>query len=151
MTENQPVFHVVQPHSIFVQQLTARRLFPLKANYSYHPKLSLQLNIKRNNSNPQGLLGVSLSGDAEEQFPFELELQLAVQFDLPPKKDISDEELLSFLKRQSLLLLWPYARTYIGDLLAKMGLPPLILPWINVEETAIQIIPHRDDEENEQQ
>ncbi len=49
---------------------------------------------------------------------------------LLPEKDVQ-----SFLASSGLILIWPYFRQTLTDFTVRLGLPPLILPLLNVEKT----------------
>jgi len=47
--------------------------------------------------------------------------------------DIDEKDLNFYLKIQSIPMLWAYARESINNVIVKMGLPPIILPAVNIK------------------
>ncbi|ERI94197.1 putative protein-export chaperone SecB [Clostridiales bacterium oral taxon 876 str. F0540] len=54
--------------------------------------------------------------------------------------DISEKDLKFYLEVQSIPMLWAYARESINNIIVKMGLPPIILPAVNINEIIGEII-----------
>ena len=49
-------------------------------------------------------------------------------------KDVEKKDFEFYLKIQSIPMLWAYARETINNNITKMGLPPIVLPAININE-----------------
>lgn len=136
---NHPVLHAVQPHNIHVQKLCVERINPFIHGQVYHPQLSSTLKFDKDEDGPFCTLVVLLGGGSQEKFPFAMEIRVVANFRIPKEQHL-DADFSAFLAQQAVGLLWPFARVYLSDSITKLGLPPLNLPWINVEGTAIEIV-----------
>ena len=138
--DQQPVLHPIQPHSVYVRKLVAERVHNLVPERVYHPRLSTSLHMDKDEDGPFSVLTVSVTGDPDEEFPFEIDIHLVAHFRIPKGDSVENEEgFTAFLSQQAVVLLWPYARVYVTETLDKLGLPPISLPWVNVKETAKKI------------
>jgi len=81
------------------------------------------------------LLTVKLSFKEPNPKLFELELILKGTCESNAGESSSPEEFDKFLNQYALPLLWPYAREIVWSMLIRMGLPPIMLPAINVAKT----------------
>jgi len=138
--DQNPVLHPVQPHSIYVRKMVAERVHNLVPDRVYYPHLSTNLSLDKDEDGPFSVLTVSVSGDADEEFPFKIDIHLVAHFRIPKGRAVENEDAFStFLSQQAVVLLWPYARVYVTEIIDKLGLPPISLPWVNVVETAKNI------------
>ena len=96
-------------------------------------KLSIQLsNGSRiiNENNGETYLEVRMSIEEETSVPLEINIKYTGQCRTDAL--LSEEDFKAFLEYQSIPLLWPYIRQGISDTMAKMSIPPILLPTIDV-------------------
>ncbi len=135
--DQEPVLHVVQPHSVYVRRIVAERIHNVVPGRAYHPRLSTSLRLNKDEDGPLAVLTGSVSGDVDEEFPFPVEIRLVAHFRISKDNAGENEDAFStFLSQQAVVLLWPYARVHVTEIIDKLGLPPIVLPWVNVVETA---------------
>lgn len=76
--------------------------------------------------------GVHPADDAEAKSDATASVAINVSFELtyriPENMSTSDEELTEFARVNGIFNAWPYWREFVHASLARMGLPPLILP-----------------------
>ncbi len=68
----------------------------------------------------------------KEEKPFHLEVQMTGVFEF--QTELEGEELNNILRQQAINILFPYLRALISNITGNTGLPPIILPLINVNQ-----------------
>ena len=68
----------------------------------------------------------------KEEKPFHLEVQMTGIFEF--QTELEGEELNNILRQQAINILFPYLRALISNITGNTGLPPIILPLINVNQ-----------------
>ncbi len=68
----------------------------------------------------------------KEEKPFHLEVQMTGIFEF--QTELEGEELNNILRQQAVNILFPYLRALISNITVNTGLPPIILPLINVNQ-----------------
>lgn len=68
----------------------------------------------------------------KEDKPFHLEVHMTGLFEF--QTELEGEELNNILRQQAINFLFPYLRTVISNITGNTGLPPIILPLINVNQ-----------------
>lgn len=68
----------------------------------------------------------------KEDKPFHLEVQMTGIFEFQSESE--GEELNNILKHQGINILFPYLRALISNITSNSGLPPIILPLININQ-----------------
>jgi len=68
----------------------------------------------------------------KEEKPFHLAVQMTGIFQF--QTELQDEELNNILKQHAINILLPYLRALISNITVNAGLPPVILPLINVKQ-----------------
>ena len=68
----------------------------------------------------------------KEEKPFHLEVHMTGIFEF--QTELEGEELNSILRQQAINILFPYLRALISNITGNTGLPPIILPLINVNQ-----------------
>jgi len=86
----------------------------------------------RNNEAQVSVKCVLFRKAKKEEKPFHLEVQMTGIFQF--QTELEGEELKNILKQQAINILFPYLRTLISNITVNAGLPPVILPLINVNQ-----------------
>ncbi len=68
----------------------------------------------------------------KEEKPFHLEVHMTGIFEF--QTELEGEKLNSILRQQAINILFPYLRALISNITGNTGLPPIILPLINVNQ-----------------
>ncbi len=68
----------------------------------------------------------------KEEKPFHLEVHMTGIFEF--QTELEGEELNNILRQQAINILFPYLRALISNITGNTGLPPIILPLINVNQ-----------------
>jgi len=68
----------------------------------------------------------------KEEKPFHLEVHMTGIFEF--QTELEGEELNSIIRQQAINILFPYLRALISNITGNTGLPPIILPLINVNQ-----------------
>ncbi len=68
----------------------------------------------------------------KEEKPFHLEVHMTGIFEF--QTELEGEELNSIIRQQAINTLFPYLRALISNITGNTGLPPIILPLINVNQ-----------------
>lgn len=132
-------------HSI---QLKKIQMVSLKANYNEHNEgvernTHISINLKNASKvidKNKGVcyLQVKIESEIKENELFNIEV--IYKGFCESSIDISEKDLKFYLEVQSVPMLWAYARESINSIIVKMGLPPIILPAININEVIEQLI-----------
>lgn len=59
-----------------------------------------------------------------------------LRYRLPKELKVSQEQLNTFAKINSMFNAWPYWREFVQNMVARMNLPPVTLPMFRLEETS---------------
>ncbi len=86
----------------------------------------------RNNEARVSLKCILFRKAKKEEKPFHLEVQMTGFFEF--KTEFQSEELNNILRHQGINILFPYLRALISNITGNTGLPPIILPLINVNQ-----------------
>jgi len=86
----------------------------------------------RNNEAQVSVKCVLFRKAKKEEKPFHLEVQMTGIFQF--QTELEGEELKNILKQQAINILFPYLRALISNITVNAGLPPVILPLINVNQ-----------------
>lgn len=78
-----------------------------------------------------------LTQDANAPPAVLLEATFELEYTLPSDLNASDEELNAFARLNGLFNAWPYFREFVQASMARMQLPPLVLPLMRVRSTAL--------------
>lgn len=81
------------------------------------------------------LIGHDVSSGKKTQL-FTIKSVFVVQYRLPEKVEVSQAECQSFADSNGVLNCWPYWREFIQSSVARMGLPPLTVPFFKVRQKA---------------
>ena len=68
----------------------------------------------------------------KEDKPFHLEVHMTGIFEF--QTELQGEELYNILRQQGINILFPYLRAVVSNITGNTGLPPIILPLINVNQ-----------------
>jgi len=111
-------------------------------DFKYNPeytgaKANMDINFSNSmsvrNNEAQVSLNCTLFQKAKkEEKPFHLEVHMTGIFEF--QTELQSEELNKILRQQALNLLFPYLRALISNITGNTGLPPIILPLINVNQ-----------------
>lgn len=125
------VLHQMQLREVIIEKISCRRIGDFHAGAG--PQVNFVVRAKTlNNYEAYGYLIVKIFFDEE---PKVFSLELVVRGKLINKKATNRTMLKRFVESQSLPLLLPWAREAIASLTRQMGLPPLLLPLIDVFAT----------------
>lgn len=104
-------------------------------NFSGNIKINLSTNIKVAEKNEEEEIYFSkliIKTDSElESIPFNFLLEIEGLF---YRERISDIDMETFAKRNTIAILYSYARPIISDIVAKSGFPPYNIPFMNFSE-----------------
>ena len=114
---------VITPEISFVNHLPSGMQLKLDTKFSYNVKYSKELNC-------QGELNVEVSAK-EQADKFFIKIKTVGIFSY---KEGSDKDLLHV---ETFKTLFPYARALVSTITANTGIPPIILPDINIEGQSI--------------
>ncbi len=86
----------------------------------------------RNNEAQVSLKCMLFRKAKKEEKPFHLEVQMTgiIEF----QTELEGEELNNILRQQGINILFPYLRALISNITGNTGLPPIILPLININQ-----------------
>ena len=111
-----------------------------KINKNYIPKdeemeldikFKNEINIDENNTMALITLSCSVFNKAvERNYPFSLKVTIVGFFEY--QANLTDEDILEILEVNGNAILFPYLRSYITTLTSNSGIPPLIIPTINI-------------------
>ena len=114
---------VISPEINFMNQLPSGVQLKLDTKYSYNVKYSRELNCR-------GEMSVEVTAK-EDPDKFFIKIKTVGIFTY---KDGSDKDLLHV---ETFKMLFPYARALVSTVTANAGIPPIILPEINIEGQSI--------------
>ncbi len=86
----------------------------------------------RNNEAQVSVKCVLFRKAKKEEKPFHLAVQMTGIFQF--QTEIQGDELNNILKQQAINILFPYLRALISNITVNAGLPPVILPLININQ-----------------
>ncbi|HPZ43582.1 MAG TPA: protein-export chaperone SecB [Bacillota bacterium] len=123
--------HQTQLREVIIEKINCRRTGDFHAGAS--PRVDFAVRAKTlNNNEAYGYLTVKIFFDGEPKVFY---LELVVRGKLVNEKATNRTMLKRFAESQSLPLLLPWAREAVASLTRRMGLPPLLLPLIDVFAT----------------
>ena len=114
---------VISPEISFVNHLPSGTQMKLDTKFSYNVKYSKELSC-------QGEMTVEVTSK-ENPDKFFIKVKTVGVFSY---KEGSDKDLLHF---ETFKVLFPYARALVSTITANTGIPPIILPEINIEGQSI--------------
>ena len=114
---------VISPEINFMNQLPSGVQLKLDTKYSYNVKYSRELNCR-------GEMSVEVTAK-EDPDKFFIKIKTVGIFTY---KEGSDKDLLHV---ETFKMLFPYARALVSTVTANAGIPPIILPEINIEGQSI--------------
>jgi hypothetical protein len=68
----------------------------------------------------------------EQHVVFQVDVTFLLVYEVDPKFAVAQKDLDAFARSQGLMASWPYAREFMQNLTARMGLPVLILPTLKL-------------------
>ncbi len=98
------------------------------------PKLLFKLSVNNDNIK-EAIVGLGIEfGDVEtKDAPMYVKARVLGKFVIEEMdKDLSEEQIITFYKRNAVAILFPYLRSLVSDLTSKGSEPPIIIPTINV-------------------
>ena len=114
---------VISPEISFVNQLPSGTQLKLDTKYSYNVKYSMELNCR-------GEMSVEVSSkEMPDKFFIKIKTVGFFTYDEGSDKDL--------LHVETFKMLFPYARALVSTITANTGIPPIILPEINIEGQSI--------------
>lgn len=142
MTETtKPVLHKVQLENITFDRFSADR-----CHGKYIPGNGM-IHITSAETTEQGaenqawhIMDISIAGtapnqeDAKENRLFEISVAVRGHF-RGVSSDVSEQEIMQFAATQGQFLLWPYVREAVQSFAQRLGIPPLVIPTIDVVKT----------------
>lgn len=99
---------------------------------SLEPKIMYTLEV-----NPDSIkqavigLGVEIGNADMEDSPFYVKAKILGRFSIE-SEELSEQEILTFYKKNGTAILFPYLRSLVSDLTSKGSESPVILPTMNV-------------------
>lgn len=91
-----------------------------------------EVNLARNEDRTGLLVYVRFFTEPREKAPYDFEVTWSAEFSTPP--DASDKHAAAFAQSSGVLIIWPYARSYISELTTSMGFPPFLLATVAIPQ-----------------
>lgn len=132
-------------HSI---QLKKIQMISLKSNYNENNEgveRNIPLSISIENAGKvtdknKGVCYLKVNIESENKEKELFNIEVVYKGFCESSADIDEKELKFYLEVQSIPMLWAYARESINNAVVKMGLPPIVLPAVNINEIMEEII-----------
>ena len=124
---------------IFTQYIIEKMVFEI--NNEFQPNEPTPLDIKFDNHISVNIadhkaiinLGCTIFEDFKEKnYPFFMLAKIKAFFDF--ESSLTDEEVKKLLEINGTAIVFPYLRMIISNLTVNSGLPPLILPTVNISK-----------------
>lgn len=124
----------------FEKYLIQKTIFEINDEYkSTNQQLELDLEINNeieiDEENSIALIKINclvFKDSKKNNFPFTLEVSIVGFFEYETKSSI--EEIFDLLEINGSSILFPYLRSYITTITSNAGIPPLIIPTLNIVE-----------------
>ncbi|SHE31263.1 Preprotein translocase subunit SecB [Desulforamulus putei DSM 12395] len=129
--KKQVVAHKVQLLDVFIEKINCQRVADFQSGIPYDVVFSVKAKTINNNL-AYGYFRIKILFNKEPKI---FNLDITVRGEFKCEKTTNRTELKRFVEQQGLPLLLPWARQAVASLTLSMGLPPLLLPLIDVFAT----------------